>query len=247
MEPHWEDVKKTTRALSYIARNIDPDGFEIHMTNTSGHTKQMKDDKLFGERGFLEAHRPQNKHGRCRMEKRLSDILPRVIKKAAKRSNMRKLWSHKVEGINVYVLTDGVWEPAAKSGLRNEAAKVEHSIENAVACLKSLNLPRVFLSIQFIRFGNDKTGERRMRWLDDDIEAKTGHWDIVDTTHHTGSVWKMIIGATSAFEDNAEDRPFLVDEPPENITLRPKPRREQKIRSESRRATIRSDLRPNEW
>ncbi|KAI3324177.1 hypothetical protein HD806DRAFT_522010 [Xylariaceae sp. AK1471] len=214
MKPHWEDVKQTTHALSYIVKSIDPDGFDIRMTNSSGSSGSIRKKKcegLFDDHGFLEDHRPGPNHGPCRMEKVLSDILPSVISKAAKPSSkFNRLLSREVRGINVYILTNGVWEGNATAGCADEAGGVENAIETTVKLLRDLNLSRVFLSIQFVRFGEDPDGERRMRWLDDGIKGRTGGWDIVDTTHHSGSVWKMIIGATSAFEDNVEDRPSPV-------------------------------------
>jgi hypothetical protein len=207
MAPYWEKVKLTAHALSYIVKGIDPDGFDIRMTNTSGSVRKKKCEKLFDDHGFLEDHRPRPRHGRCRMEKVLSNILPAVVSKASKPSSaLNRFMSRDVRGINVYIMTDGVWEANAAIDCNDEAGGVENTIETIVQLLKSLNLPRTFLSIQFIRFGDDRDGEKRMRWLDDGIKERTGGWDIVDTTHHSGSVWKMIVGATSAFEDNIEDR-----------------------------------------
>jgi len=63
------------------------------------------------------------------------------------------------------------------------------------------------IGIQFIRFGKDKIGRTRLRYLDEKIKKQRGlARDICDTTPADGNVWKMMLGSIdSAWDDDAED------------------------------------------
>ncbi|KAJ8122937.1 hypothetical protein ONZ43_g992 [Nemania bipapillata] len=198
MTYHWEEVKKTALALASIVQDIDPDEFEVFCTNTRPRLKTKSCKKL--ER-YLNESQPFNAIGHCRMETQLDNILPELVTNATKQRNP---WDHirrkqRTRGINVYVLTNGVWENGDSEIPEATARSIKTIIDN----VKGQGRGRTFLSIQFVRFGESSIGKRRLQWLDDDLKYQTSdQWDIVDTTPHTGSVWKMLIGATSAFEDN---------------------------------------------
>ncbi|KAI1353909.1 kinase-like domain-containing protein [Xylaria sp. FL0043] len=205
MAPYWADVKRTGDALTYILKNADPDGFEIHMTNSGEPIKRNNRNGLFDRFGYFDQHTPRPDMGPCAMETVLSNILGAVVKKAtAPSSRLNLLKSRQIQGVSVYVFTNGVWEnsPSSRDGSFGEAGGVENAIKTAVKSLQDANRMRTFLSIQFISFGDNPEGRRRMSWLDDGIKNMTGGWDIVDTTHHTESVRKMIIGAISDSVDN---------------------------------------------
>ncbi|KAI0420959.1 kinase-like domain-containing protein [Xylaria grammica] len=197
MAPYWPEVKDTANALTYILKSVDPDGFETHMTNSGECLKQNDRKGLFNESGYFDQHRPRPEFGACPMEHILSNILERVIDKAlAPISRLDRLRSRQIRGVSIYVFTNGVWEARRRRDGSNEGAGgVENAIKTAVDRLQAARKMRPFLSIQFISFGDNPEGRRRMSWLDDGIKATTGGWDIVDTTHHTESVEKMIIGA----------------------------------------------------
>ncbi|KAF2971549.1 hypothetical protein GQX73_g1986 [Xylaria multiplex] len=204
MSPHWDDVKNTANALTYILKTVDPDGLEIHMASSRKPLKCKDRGALFDRSGYFYQNQPRQGLKTCPMETVLSDILEAAMEKAlTPTSRLGRRISREIRGISVYVFTNGIWEsPQRRDGSYEEAGGVENAIKTAVNRLQRANKMRTFLSIQFISFGDDREGLRRMRWLDDDIKAKTGGWDIVDTTHYTGSVKKMIIGATSEAMDN---------------------------------------------
>lgn len=203
MDEHWPDVKCTGDALTYVLKDADPDGFEIYMTNAGEPIKRKDRKGLFDKYGYFDNHRPRPGLGPCPMEAVLSQVLGAAVKKAlAPPSTFHRMMSRKIHGVSVYVFTNGVWESQRSHGVfSGEASGVEKAIKSAVERLQNAGEFRTFLSIQFIRFGEDPEGRRRMEWLDDDIEIITGGWDIVDTTHHTESAKKMIIGAISSAVD----------------------------------------------
>ncbi|KAI8625923.1 kinase-like domain-containing protein [Xylariaceae sp. FL1651] len=206
MQPYWADVKQTAEALTYILKGVDPDGFEIRMTNPGISIKRRNREGLFGHDEHFDRHRPRPDSGACAMENVLSEVLESALKKFIAPSSMFNRLKHRqIEGVSVYVFTNGVWEGRRREGPHEEAGGVENAIKTAVERLQKANRMRPSLSIQFIRFGDDINGARRMRWLDNGIKAITGGWDVVDTTLHTGKVEKMIIGAISDFVDNMPD------------------------------------------
>ncbi|KAI0515371.1 kinase-like domain-containing protein [Xylaria bambusicola] len=195
----WEKVISTTMALASIAQDIDPDNIEFHCTNTNN---PLKTKGCKGLEQWLKDNQPYNDIGSCRMENHLDRILPDLVTKATKQRNTwdRVLKKQRAKGINVYVLTNGVWENRDSETV--DAAK--QSIQAIVNKVKEHG--PTFLSIQFVRFGEHPVGKRRLQWLDDELKYHIpDQWDIVDTTPHTGSVWKMLIGATSEWEDNIEE------------------------------------------
>ncbi|KAI1131151.1 kinase-like domain-containing protein [Nemania abortiva] len=203
MRPHWPDVKRTADALTYVLKNVDPDGFEIHMTNSGKPISQKDRKKLFEEFGYFDQHSPRDDLGCCPMETVLSKILGKAVKKAlAPTSMLSRVRSRDIQGVSIYIFTNGVWEDRRDRDVSyGEAGGVENAIKTAVGKLQTAGRMRTDLSIQFISFGDDPTGLSRMKWLDDDIKNITGGWDIVDTTPHTDDVVKMIIGAISGAVD----------------------------------------------
>ncbi|KAI1320595.1 kinase-like domain-containing protein [Xylariaceae sp. FL0255] len=216
MMEHWAEVKRTAFALASIVQSVDPDGFELGCTNTGSHKiiDRSKEIDQFLDKGrreiehFLRDNQPHRDIGSCRMEYHLNNTLPTLVQKAtAERSLLAKVRRVKqIKGINVYVFTNGVWENANEDTGNERGGAVQHAIKSIIKTLKEQDRPRTFLSIQFIRFGESEVGSKRLQWLDDDLKFEIpDEWDIVDTTPHNGNVWKMIIGATSAYEDNVQD------------------------------------------
>ncbi|KAI1357375.1 kinase-like domain-containing protein [Xylaria arbuscula] len=206
MTDYWEKVKRTTLALVSVVQDIDPGDIELFCTNRANSTNTDNHMKTKGCKGleeWLDENQPHSNIGPCQMENQLNDILPELVTKAAKRKisdHFRK--KQRTKGINVYVLTNGVWEHRDSETVE----AVTQSMKTIVSRVKKHSLHHTFLSIQFVRFGEHLIGTKRLQWLDDELKYHIPDgWDIVDTTHHTGNVRKMLIGATSAWEDRIEE------------------------------------------
>lgn len=80
---------------------------------------------------------------------------------------MRSLIGKKRKPTCIYILTDGVWDSseAAKNGL----CKADRPIRQLIEELKKRNLERHLVTLQFIRFGNDATGIKRLTSLDNKL------------------------------------------------------------------------------
>ncbi|KAI0465833.1 kinase-like domain-containing protein [Xylaria cf. heliscus] len=206
MYMNWPSVQRTAQALSYLLGAFGPPEFKFCMTNSPVNIVTRNWRSLFNDDGVFYKHRPSDNHGKCQMEVILSNVLSSVVDKATMcRSSWLPRKPQKVEGVDIYILTDGVWEPNPIPGCHDEAGGVDNAIATVIKSIRGLRLPRTFLSIQFIRFGRNPDGIRRLRWLDDGIKHRMGGWDIVDTTFHEGSVRKMLIGPKNTNVDNGED------------------------------------------
>jgi hypothetical protein len=212
MAAYWDQVMSVCHALSYVVKRVDPNGFDVAFTSNPSSLETIKRcSRLLGNSGMLELNRPkQGGLGVCRMKHVLHTLLPIIINNALRgKGLMDRVRKRNTSGINLYVLTNGVWEGESQRDNNGHtpgvADGVENAIQHAVDLLQKEMKSSIYLSIQFIRFGKHPTGEQRLKWLDDNIKELTRNWDIVDTTYHEGSVWKMITGAMSEVEDQAND------------------------------------------
>lgn len=165
MNPYWPNVTKTFSALSYLVKRVDPDGIDLHFTNSleSHHSRRT--------RHLLEKVQRRKPASQCDMKSRLGKILepyraelPKALEPARHKHFLRH-WSSKGRSICIYVFTDGVWQ----DGLR-PLGGVDEPIRIFVDRLKELGLLDTQVGIQFIRFGNDKRGMERLRKLDSDLD-----------------------------------------------------------------------------
>lgn len=201
MNPYWSNVTKTFSALSYLVKRVDPDGIDLHFTNSleSHHSRRT--------RHLLEKVQRKKPAGRCDMKSRLGKILepyradlPKALEPTRHKHFLGidlRHWSSKGRSICIYVFTDGVWQ----GGLR-PLGGVDEPIRIFVDRLKELGLLDTQVGIQFIRFGNDERGMERLRKLDSDLDLPM---DIVDTTPWDGNVWKMLLGAIDRDWDDEEE------------------------------------------
>lgn len=200
MGPYWSNVTKTFSALSYLVKHVDPDGIDLHFTNSleSHHSRRTHH--------LLEKVQRRKPAGQCDMKSRLGKILepyraelPKALESSRHRHFLGidlRQWSSKGRSICIYVFTDGVWQ----GGLR-PLGGVDEPIGIFVDKLKELGLLDTQVGIQFIRFGNDKRGMERLQKLDSDLHLPM---DIVDTTPWNGNVWKMLLGAIDRDWDDEE-------------------------------------------
>ncbi|KAI1116725.1 kinase-like domain-containing protein [Nemania sp. NC0429] len=204
MIPHWQAAAQTAEAVFQIGLKADPDGVDICMTNgDTTSRKHKKSDDPFGRSQYFKNHRPTTESGRCDMQTVLNNILNFAVKKGLSKRHriFRKIVGRKIEGISVFVLTNGVWLSPGD----DEAGGVQYPIYNAISKLKSKYEDSRFLVIQFIGFGEDGTGIKRMEYLDNSLKLDKTDWDIVDFVHSKGSIEKIMIGALDAAVDKAAD------------------------------------------
>lgn len=152
MKKHRKDVRKTFEALAYLVKNLDPDGIELHFTNSTrvGHETHRK--------RLLRMLDKVDFDGESMMEITLASVLE---------SNTNKRWSasflnrEKSKGKSVIVLTDGMWH-----GADDSLCGVPDVIKQKIKEIGG----RSKLGIQFIQFGDDGVGSWRLNQLDNELK-----------------------------------------------------------------------------
>ena len=161
MGPYWQTVKNLVGVLAYMVKDCDPDGIELFYTISSD--RPIKSTKSTVLMASLNNTTPS---GISDIGIRLSSILNQYKAKLHRTygaGTSRTSFSRKdVRPLNLYVLTDGVWQPECDA---------EAPIKELVKKLLELGMDKKKVGIQFIRFGNDAVGRSRLDHLDSDLEV----------------------------------------------------------------------------
>lgn len=172
MQQFEKEVMHTFINLAYILEKADDDGLDV--VCTSQWDRQWHDRRTDTLAKLVQDNFQKGIKNRCFIERSLHALLTNVIKElpsgaGAESKNRRKLRSFigkdKGRPISIYILTNGVWDPSAQG--RNDVCNADTPIRQLIKELKKRNLHRSQVSLQFIRFGNDETGIRRLTHLDD--------------------------------------------------------------------------------
>jgi hypothetical protein len=148
MNQHKNDVANMIDLLAYSLKGFDPDGVEMHLS-VAGHSFKEKNaarlvDKFRSKSSF------QNT---CNM----AHCLRRIFR------DYKEKIKHHARGfpltpMNIYVLTNAVWQPQCE--VKEEIIKfVQFLAEKVPTKMRQVG-------IQFIRFGSDPEGIRRLEILD---------------------------------------------------------------------------------
>ena len=157
MQPHWEKVEEVSELLATLTQPYDPDGLELYFSRESGKLRPKNPQK------FMKYVKERPAHGRPDFRQRFAKIIEDYQSRLVKSNYMARL-RHPISTpskgprpLSLYVLTDGVWDP--KCTLITE-------VKHLVALLKEHNSPKKYVGVQFIRFGNDREGKKRLNTLD---------------------------------------------------------------------------------
>ncbi|KAH7063887.1 hypothetical protein BKA63DRAFT_428685 [Paraphoma chrysanthemicola] len=196
MQPHRQRVEETFAALSYIVKHFDRDGMDLYFT-TSRVT-----DHAHHRTSMITKLSKVEYRGETQMDITLSKVLGSRNSKLRAISALLKSDNNWAKSI--YVFTDGKWH-----GEDDSLCGIPALIESVT---RKISL-RGTLGIQFIQFGNDEVGTRRLKELDDGLQKlgimyvclpKRGSTftnskarDIIDTEPHDGNVYKMLLGPRS--------------------------------------------------
>lgn len=161
MKQHWDDVIALFWELAYIAKRLDNNGLEMYFT-VSEDIKSFKHTK------------PAVSHLTSMRQSTYSNIdmrLGQILRKYQKSLEPQKDWkralglkSESVKPLSLYIFTDAAWQGC------DAVAPIEAMIEK----LGQLALPKEQVGIQFIRFGNDPNGIKKLEYLDSGLRKKHG-------------------------------------------------------------------------
>lgn len=196
MAEYSMDVRRAVEVLGHLVKRKDPDGMELRFTNDPSFKARSKN-----RRRLIACLGNVRFGGQCDISQTLGQILKGVETDNAKNIKKR-LWGHKKKkkvGINIYVLTDGIWEDG------------DDWLPEIVDSLRRLidgGLKKGELGIEFIQFGSDPTGTQRLRTLDDELQKHGVEKDFIDTEPFDGNVYKMLLGSTHPAVDRQVTRPL---------------------------------------
>jgi hypothetical protein len=154
MEEYWPQVRNAFEVLAYLVKAADPDSMELYFTNWGASGQQRNRTKLLR---LLQNVRIQGQGG---LESSLSEILDRYTRLGILHTNSGRAR----RSVNIYVLTDGVW-----NGEESTLCGVDVAIMRTSA---KITTTRHGIGIQFIQFGHNATGTRRFEMLDEYLEGE---------------------------------------------------------------------------
>ncbi|KAH7215358.1 hypothetical protein DER44DRAFT_855670 [Fusarium oxysporum] len=180
MREHRRNVAETARVISYSVKVSDKDGMDLYFASDSCNPQKCQNSS------DVEA-KIRNKvtvSGCCDMKKCLEDVMDQVKANGTKPTG-------------IYIFTDGIWDPEHKP-------EVKDVIHESIDLLIKKNAKPADLMFQFIQFGRDTEGSKRLKFLDDGCKRthRGVEYDIVDTKHCDDHVPKIIIGSISKHNDN---------------------------------------------
>jgi len=160
MKPSWEKnehcqgVVRVFEALSYLVKETDPNGIDVLFTVSGKRYTNCKSTT-----SLVAAVKSMKLQGKTDINMRLTQIFDEYKAKLSK-PQTKGLFNKEpktVRPLNLYVLTNGVWEPESHA---------ERPIQSIVHKLVELKKDRLQIGVQFIRFGEDPLGMARLDYLD---------------------------------------------------------------------------------
>ena len=204
MKPHWNQLAGLYHDIIYMIKHkkLDPNGTRLAFIKDS-YDHEQKATTAFYEKvnkvGYGLA-------GETDFASRLDSILNGQEGYIQQLEKSRS----KTRPMTIYVMTNGRWHAgeSAESTVDHQRRLAGNAIARAVEALERLHAIDKQVGIQFIRFGDDDLGMRRLRYLDDQLPKEKGRplaRDICDTTPANGNVWKMMLGSIDPYWDDDPD------------------------------------------
>jgi hypothetical protein len=157
MAPHWKSLIKVFEALSYILKDVDPNGLDLSFTvSRDSLTKIKKTSQLLQ----MVKDRSKSLKGTTDMNLKLTAILEEY---QAELEKPKSFFRKAILPRNLYILTDGIWEPNCDAS---------GPIKSLVNKLNQLGKGRVQVGIQFISFGENSEAIQRLDNLDSGLGLK---------------------------------------------------------------------------
>ena len=156
MRPYWDEVSSVLHVLAYMLKGCDEDGMELRFTISNNKHKSKKST------GIIQPLQGKELHGTSDTGSRLSTILHEYQTSLRQPPQNRLPFFSKAKmklkkPLSVYILTDAVWQPHSD---------VAEPIRSLIGTLRELGSPPTQVGIQFIRFGSDPEGIKKLAHLD---------------------------------------------------------------------------------
>ncbi|KAK5561121.1 hypothetical protein LTR46_001431 [Exophiala xenobiotica] len=180
MQQHWLKVQMVTRICAYFLKRYDDNGMDVYFASSREGMNSKNVTPLMTR---IAGHPAR---GTSDIGSRLGNLVTEYINKIEGRhpKSFIHLFNDKPpKNLNVYVLTDGIWQSTSDA---------KTPIKRLVAMLGRQNRDSAQVGIQFIFFGDNQQAREKLERLDDDLGLEM---DIVDMEPADGNVLKMLTGA----------------------------------------------------
>lgn len=153
MKEYWPQVRKTFEVLGYIVKCAGPNGIELFFTDSKGCYRHKDRKRLLRHFDAVQLRRQGD----------MGPALSRILDQCMKSRPWEAIGIQHKSAVNIYVLTDGVW-----NGEDGSLCGIPDAIKQTVEKMATKNS----IGIQFIQFGHNQTGTRRLETLDDGLGSE---------------------------------------------------------------------------
>lgn len=174
MQREQAEVIKVVKALSYLLKQLDPDGIEVVCTSSPNTMKRLKtatDIEAFIAKAFRKGY-----DANCAIENALDVVLTKVRAKYLEQSNTPRLLRvptlstlrpPSFKAISIFVFTNGKWDHSETG-----TCGAEKPIRRLISEMISQHVARTRICFQFVRFGDSEIGRRRLKFLDNELSEE---------------------------------------------------------------------------
>ena len=173
MQRYRVEVIRFVHGLSYLVKEVDSDGFQISCTSDPQQKETCKSSS--DAVSFVKNKFANGGEASCLMELALDTVLNAIIDKLPGSGSQKKRnslmsfprFGSGSKATTIVVFTDGAWGSSAES-----VCGVDAPIERCIRRMKKLDIERTHVALQFLRFGSDPVGKKRLHILDDELKKK---------------------------------------------------------------------------
>ena len=204
MKPLWKQLATLYHDIIYMIKHkkLDPNGAELNFIKDPYTNEQKATTALYEKVNKVGYELAGETDFAARLDGILNGPGGYIERLEKSRSKTRPM--------TIYVMTNGRWHAgeSAESTIDHQRRLAGNAIARAVDALERLHAMDKQVGIQFIRFGEDELGIKRLRYLDDQLPKEKERplaRDICDTTPANGNVWKMMLGSIDPYWDDDPD------------------------------------------
>jgi hypothetical protein len=153
---YWDDMTELLSIITYMIKSFDEDGLDLYFANSNVKYKVDTSKKIVG---IVEKRKRDKDFGLTDMTFRLE----RILDEYARKLQLERWKNNPPRGLNVYIFTDARW---------TQFCDIVPAIDKMVETLVALKLPEKQVGLQFISFGDDEEGLKRLKLVDNYLVSK---------------------------------------------------------------------------
>ncbi|RGP72352.1 serine threonine kinase [Fusarium longipes] len=184
LRDYRENIAMTARVIGYTVKVTDTNGMDIFFSSASCSPQKCQSSSDV-EKTIIGRH-PVT--GWCDMENCLRNVMKRVDHDGMKPTS-------------IYIFTDGIWNPTKNND------GVKKIIDDAITSLIEKGKEPRHLMFQFVQFGHDENGYKRLDDLDKNCKRRYNGvvYDIVDRKYWDEDVPTIVVGSIDPSNDDDDE------------------------------------------